>query len=77
MFLEQYWGGPDTYQRERSHPRLRMRHSVFPIGPAAKTAWLKHMRNAVDSLELSPIDEAMLWDYLERAAHAMLNTFED
>jgi hemoglobin len=77
MFLEQYWGGPDTYQQERGHPRLRMRHSVFPIGPAAKAAWLKHMRNAVDSLELSPIDEAMLWDYLERAAHAMLNTFED
>jgi hemoglobin len=35
------------------------------------------MRVAVDSLELSAADEAMLWDYLERAAHAMLNTFED
>ena len=26
MFLEQYWGGPTTYQQERGHPRLRMRH---------------------------------------------------
>ena len=27
MFLEQYWGGPTTYQEERGHPRLRMRHA--------------------------------------------------
>ena len=26
MFLEQYWGGPDTYSQVRGHPRLRMRH---------------------------------------------------
>lgn len=77
MFLEQYWGGPDTYQQERGHPRLRMRHHEFTIGPKARDAWLSHMRVAVNSLELSEIDEAMLWDYLERAAHAMLNTFED
>ncbi len=77
MFLEQYWGGPDTYQQERGHPRLRMRHAPFPIGPKAKEAWLKNMRTAVDSLGLSPADEAELWDYLERAAHAMLNTFSD
>lgn len=76
MFLEQYWGGPDTYQQERGHPRLRMRHFEFKIGPKARDAWLAHMRKAVDSLELSAIDEAMLWDYLERAAHAMLNSFE-
>jgi hemoglobin len=31
------------------------------------------MRTALDTLELSPLHEAMLWDYLERAAHAMVN----
>ena len=77
MFLEQYWGGPDTYQKERGHPRLRMRHAQFPIGPKARDAWLSHMRAAVDSLHLSPAADAELWDYLQRAAHAMLNTFED
>ncbi|MGA1033475.1 MAG: globin [Aquiluna sp.] len=77
MFLQQYWGGPDTYQQERGHPRLRMRHAPYRIGPQAKAAWLGHMRRAVDSLELSPVDEGELWDYLERAATAMLNTFED
>ena len=77
MFLEQYWGGPDTYQQERGHPRLRMRHAQFPIGPKARDAWLSHMRVAVDSLKLSPADDAELWGYLQRAAHAMLNTFEN
>jgi hemoglobin len=33
MFLEQYWGGPRTYSDERGHPRLRMRHNPFRIGP--------------------------------------------
>lgn len=74
MFLEQYWGGPHTYSEQRGHPRLRLRHNVFPITPAAKDAWLKHMRSAVDSLELSPLHDATLWDYLERAAISMVNT---
>ncbi len=74
MFLEQYWGGPHTYSELRGHPRLRMRHNVFPITRAAKDAWLKHMRAAVDTLELSPLDDATLWDYLDRAAHSLINT---
>ena len=27
-FLEQYWGGPSTYQENRGHPRLRI--TLFP-----------------------------------------------
>jgi hemoglobin len=77
MFLEQYWGGPTTYQEQRGHPRLRMRHSVFKINPLARERWLFHMRKAVDSLELPKLQEAELWAYLDRAATAMLNTFED
>lgn len=77
MFLEQYWGGPDTYQQERGHPRLRMRHFPFKIGPKARDSWLSHMRKAVDSLGLSPMDDAELWSYLERAAHSMLNSSDD
>lgn len=75
MFLEQYWGGPHTYSEQRGHPRLRMRHNVFPITPAAKDAWLKHMRAACDSLDLSPLNDATLWDYLDRAAVSLVNTF--
>ncbi|MDF1478617.1 globin [Leifsonia sp. H3M29-4] len=76
-FLEQYWGGPGTYSEQRGHPRLRMRHQPFKVNPDARDRWLKHMRAAVDTLELAPLQEAMLWDYLDRAAHAMVNTFEE
>ena len=32
MFLVQYFGGPTTYNDERGHPRLRMRHAPYAIG---------------------------------------------
>jgi hemoglobin len=76
LFLEQYWGGPTTYSQERGHPRLRMRHSPFHVNPDARDRWLTHMRAAVDEIELPPLHEATLWDYLQRAAFAMVNTFE-
>jgi len=77
MFLEQYWGGPGTYSAERGHPRLRMRHLPYKVNPDARDRWLAHMRAAVDTLELPPLAEETLWDYLQRAAYAMVNTFED
>ena len=76
-FLEQYWGGPGTYSEQRGHPRLRMRHQPFKVNPDARDRWLRHMRAAVNGLGLSPLHENMLWDYLERAAHAMVNTHEE
>ncbi len=76
LFLEQYWGGPTTYSQRRGHPRLRMRHAGFHVNPDARDRWLAHMRTAVDELALPPLHEATLWDYLQRAAFAMVNTFE-
>lgn len=76
-FLEQYWGGPVTYSEQRGHPRLRQRHQPFSVNPAARDRWLIHMRAALDGLGLSPLHEATLWEYLERAAHAMVNTFDE
>jgi hemoglobin len=76
MFLEQYWGGPTTYSQQRGHPRLRMRHAPFRVDPDMRDRWLAHMRDAVRSLELPPAYESVLWDYLERAAWSMVNTFD-
>jgi len=38
LFLIQYWGGPTTYDQERGHPRLRMRHAPFAIGAEERDA---------------------------------------
>jgi hemoglobin len=76
-FLEQYWGGPTTYSEQRGHPRLRMRHAPFAIGPVERDAWLSHMREAVVSLGLTPEQDATLWGYLEMAARSMQNRWDD
>jgi hemoglobin len=76
MFLVQYWGGPRTYSEQRGHPRLRMRHAPFAIGERERDAWLRHMRDAVDSLSLPREQEEPLWRYLEMAAHSMQNRWD-
>jgi hemoglobin len=73
LFLMQYWGGPTTYNAQRGHPRLRMRHAPFPIGEAERDAWLTHMREAVDAIELDDEHEAQLWLYLLQAAASLQN----
>ncbi|HEY5855615.1 MAG TPA: globin [Aldersonia sp.] len=77
MFLEQYWGGPRTYSDERGHPRLRMRHMPFRIGPIERDAWLRCMHIAIDSIEPEILDDThrkALVDYMEMAAHSMVNS---
>lgn len=76
-FLEQYWGGPTTYSQERGHPRLRMRHMPFRVTPDQRDRWLLHMMAGVDSLGLDAEHDAMLRDYLTRAAYSMVNAWED
>ncbi|MBS2963906.1 globin [Actinocrinis puniceicyclus] len=73
LFLIQYWGGPSTYSDTRGHPRLRMRHAPFRVDAHARDLWLHHMAEAVRSLKLPEPDETELWQYLERAAHFMVN----
>ncbi|OIV36273.1 globin [Mangrovactinospora gilvigrisea] len=77
LFLMQYWGGPRTYSENRGHPRLRMRHVPFRVDRAAHDAWLRHMRTAVDELNLAPEHETELWNYLLYAAASMVNTPEE
>jgi hemoglobin len=74
LFLIQYWGGPNTYSQQRGHPRLRMRHAPFSVGPAERDAWLRHMRAALDTIDLPAEQDARLWDYLTHAAEFMVNS---
>ncbi|MGB4835920.1 MAG: globin [Nostocoides sp.] len=73
MFLEQYWGGPTTYSQQRGHPRLRMRHQPYAVTPDMRDRWLLHMMSAVDSIHLDPEHDAVLRDYLTRAAYSLVN----
>jgi hemoglobin len=73
LFLAQYWGGPRTYDEERGHPRLRMRHAPFQIDAVARDRWLLLMRAAL-AAEAPPDDVVSELDaYLAMAAEAMRN----
>jgi hemoglobin len=77
LFLMQYWGGPATYNERRGHPRLRMRHAHFVIRPAERDAWLRHMRTALDELELDRAHDEELWTYLVMAANSLVNHVDE
>jgi hemoglobin len=75
LFLAQYWGGPRTYDQERGHPRLRMRHAPFAIDPIARDRWLTLMRAALAGATPGPTPEVVdeLDRYFGMAAEAMRN----
>ncbi|MFN8022714.1 MAG: globin [Acidimicrobiales bacterium] len=80
LFLGQYWGGPMTYSEERGHPRLRMRHMPFTVGPLERDRWLHHMTHAVDvaTRDIADTDECLdvqrtLLQYFVPAAEHLRN----
>lgn len=77
LFLIQYWGGPTTYNDERGHPRLRMRHAPYVIGTDERDRWLVHMTTAVDTAhgagELDESDRDRMLEYFVMAADHMVN----
>jgi hemoglobin len=76
LFLAQYWGGPTTYSDERGHPRLRMRHAPFAIGPVERDHWLAAMTASLDDLD-PPAEVREAFDaYFAMAADSMMNQLE-
>lgn len=67
-FLSGWLGGPQLYLEKFGHPRLRMRHAPFTIGPEEAQQWLYCMKRA---LELStipkPIQEQMFASFIQVA----------
>ncbi len=73
LFLAQYFGGPGTYSERRGHPRLRRRHMPFPIDAAARDAWLRHMRAAVEETALPEPARGLILAYFEQTAQFLVN----
>lgn len=75
-FLVQYWGGPQTFNEQRGHPRLRMRHMHFPIDRDARDRWLVLMGRAMDTVtdeELPEPARQAMWDHMIRVADMLIN----
>jgi hemoglobin len=79
LFLVQYFGGPNTYDQERGHPRLRLRHMDFVIDQRARDIWLSHMLASLDDLlsgeggPTSAEDVEILRDYLRDTSQFLVN----
>lgn len=74
LFLGQYWGGPQTYSELRGHPRLRMRHQPYVIGPAERDHWLAAMDIALHEMTSDPLILERMTNYFEMSAEAMRNS---
>ena len=74
LFLAQYWGGPTTYNDQRGHPRLRMRHVPYRIGIDERDRWLAAMDGALNTLQPAPESRVKLDAYFMMAADSMRNT---
>ncbi len=53
-FLSGWTGGPQLYLEKIGHPKLRMRHFPFKIGPKEADQWLYCMRKALAQSSIEP-----------------------
>jgi hemoglobin len=75
-FLVGRFGGPPRYIEERGHPRLRMRHHLFPIDARARARWLELMGRALDEAGLPGEPAAVLRAFFESVATMLVNRRE-
>jgi hemoglobin len=54
-----------------------MRHARFAVTPRMRDLWLGHMRTAIEQADLTPAQAATFWEYVERAAHFLVNAADD
>lgn len=73
-FLSGWFGGPPLYVAERGHPRLRMRHLPYAIGPAERDEWLLCMRQALAELVTDDALRAGVDRAFTEMADHMVNT---
>ncbi len=73
-FLSGWFGGPPLFERERGHPRLRMRHAPYPVGPVERNEWMLCMRQALDETVPNAELRGTLSKAFESMADHMVNT---
>jgi len=69
-------GGPNEFEKQFGHPRLRARHLGFPVTPTLKRQWMYCMRKAMlQTVDNMAIAEKLL-DALDQLAEHMINREE-
>ncbi len=72
-FLIFRFGGPSRYLEQRGHPRLRMRHALFPIDQVARDRWVSLMERAIDQIALPAPEADALRAFFHDVATFLIN----
>jgi hemoglobin len=73
-YLIEWTGGPALYSTERGHPRMRMRHAPFEIGPDEVVTWLACFAQSLNDNRVSGEIREFLDTRIAALAHHMQNT---
>ncbi len=76
LFLTGWTGGPPVYVEKFGHPKLRMRHFPFAIGPLERDEWLWCMERALDAHEMDAMLREELKGKLRNTADHMVNKLD-
>ncbi|MBS1808881.1 MAG: group II truncated hemoglobin [Acidobacteria bacterium] len=73
MFMSGWLGGPPLFVEKFGHPRLRARHTPFPIGESERDQWLMCMQQSVNELDVEQKWRDFLMEKLNGLADFMRN----
>jgi hemoglobin len=73
LFLQQVFGGPQTYSEKRGHPMLRKRHFQWEIDADLRNSWLNCMFAAMEKIEMEQNTKEAMMRYFVQVANHMVN----
>lgn len=73
-FLSGWFGGPSLYIQKKGHPRLRMRHNPYAVGPAERDGWMLCMTQALNEQVSDAGLRQQLTQVFAQMADHMVNT---
>ncbi|NMM11193.1 MAG: group II truncated hemoglobin [Polaromonas sp.] len=73
-YLSGWFGGPSLYIQKKGHPRLRMRHNPYAVGPVVRDEWMLCMKQALSEQVADEVFRAQLIDTFTQMADHMVNT---
>lgn len=73
-YLSGWFGGPQLYVAKKGHPRLRMRHAPYAVGPVERDEWMLCMTQALtEEVTDAELRDRLIQTFAQMADH-MVNT---
>ncbi len=73
-YLSGWFGGPSLYIAKKGHPRLRMRHAPYAVGPVVRDEWLLCMTQALTEQVPDEAFRARLIETFSQMGNHLINT---